>query len=194
MPCDYPSVPPAAGGREARAAGEIVVGGHLGEPAVAVEQLGHRRAVHIVVFEELVQDFERELRALYGFAGVDPTVASRVQPNRHNAFAVPRNRVAAQVVGSARMRKLSRAIVPYKLRWPVEKRLLASRPKPSIDPETDRLLTDYYEPDVRELTELLGRPLPWPRWSDARRGCARSRIGSERVSHVSPHSKGGVAC
>ena len=115
-----------------------------------------------------MQDLERELRALYGFAGVDPTVASRVRPDRHNAFAVPRNRVVAQVVGSARMRRLSRTIVPYKLRWPVEKRLLASRPKPSIDPETDRLLTDYYEPDVRELTELLGRPLPWPRWSDAR--------------------------
>ena len=32
-------------------AGEVVVGGHLGEPAVGPQQVGHRRAVHVVVLD-----------------------------------------------------------------------------------------------------------------------------------------------
>ena len=121
--------------------------------------------VHVVVFEELIGDVRRELRRLFDFLGVDPAVADGMRPDRHNPFAQPRNRFAARLLGAARTRKAARALVPYTLRWPIESRLLETRPKPPLDPETDRLLTEFFAPDVRELTMLLGRGLPWPRWA-----------------------------
>ena len=121
--------------------------------------------VRVVVFEELVSDVARGLAGIFAFLGVDPTVATRIDPERHNAFALPRGRLAAGLLGSNRTRLAARAVVPYKLRWSIESRLLERRAKPRIDPDTDRMLTEYFEPDVRRLSTLLGRRLPWPRWS-----------------------------
>lgn len=123
--------------------------------------------VRIVVFEELIRDVARELAGVFAFLGVDPTVASRIEPERHNAFALPRGHLAAGLLASQRTRRVARALVPYTLRWSIERRLLGTGPKPPIDAGSDRLLTEFFAPDVRELTMLLGRPLPWPRWSEA---------------------------
>jgi hypothetical protein len=122
--------------------------------------------VRVVVLEELIHDPARELAGLFAFLGVDPTVAEQIEPEPHNPFAMPRSGVAAALVASERIRMIARRLVPYRLRWPIERRLLETRPKPPIDPETDRLLTEFFEPDVRELTTLLGRRLPWPRWPE----------------------------
>jgi Sulfotransferase family len=120
--------------------------------------------VHVLVFEELVQDVRGQVAALFAFLGVDPGVAEGIQPEVHNPFVVPRGRFPARLMASSRARRIARAVVPYALRWPIERRLLRARPKPSIDAETDRLLTKVFAPDVRELATLLERPLPWRRW------------------------------
>jgi hypothetical protein len=123
--------------------------------------------VRVIVFEELIQDVGRELAHVFAFLRVDPAVAERIRPERHHPFVLPRSRFAARLLASERTRKAARAVVPYRLRWAIERRLVESRPKPPIDPETDRMLTEYFESDVRELTTLLGRRLPWPRWPAA---------------------------
>lgn len=121
--------------------------------------------VRIVVFEELIRDVPRELAGVFAFLGVDAAVAERIPPEKHNPFAMPRNRLAARLLGSSRARRVGRALVPFALREPLERRLVETRAKPPIDRETERLLIEFFAPDVRELATLLGRSLPWPRWS-----------------------------
>ena len=124
--------------------------------------------VRVIVFEELVHDVRGQLAALFAFLGVDPAAAERIPPEAHNPFAVPRGRLAARLLASEKTRRTARALVPYALRWPIETRLIKARPKPPMEPETDRLMTEFFAPDVRELAARLGRPLPWRRWAETR--------------------------
>jgi hypothetical protein len=123
--------------------------------------------VHVLLFEEFVRDTRRELARVFRFLGVDPTVADGVEIEAHNPFALPRNRLAAHLVGSKRARTIARRLLPQALREPVESALLKTGSKPELDPDTDRMLTRFFAPDVFELAALLGRPLPWTRWPEA---------------------------
>jgi Sulfotransferase domain len=122
--------------------------------------------VQVLVFEELVRDTRRELAAVFGFLGVDPAVAGHMELVRHNRFALPRNRVAAGLLASAPARRAARRFVPHALRAPIEDALLRTGSKPPLDPDLDRSLTAFFRPDVRELEAVLGRALPWARWSE----------------------------
>jgi Sulfotransferase family len=123
-----------------------------------------RTNVRVLVFEELVQDVRGHLAALFEFLGVDPGPADEIEPEAHNPFALPRGRLAARLLASEKTRRTARALVPYALRWPIERRLLENRPKAPIDPETEQRVTEFFAPDVGEVATLLGRSLPWPRW------------------------------
>ncbi len=122
--------------------------------------------VRVLVFEELVRDFRRELAAVFAFLGVDPTVAERIELGAHNRFALPRNAVAAGLLRSARARRAARHVVPHALRAPIEDLLMKRGTKPALDPDLDRTLTAFFRPDVRELERALGRALPWARWTE----------------------------
>jgi hypothetical protein len=123
--------------------------------------------VRVLLFDDLVRDVGRELRDVFRFLGVDEAVADRIPQHTHNAFALPRNALAAELIGSRRARKLARVVVPRPFRAPIESALLKTGSKPELDANTDRLLTMFFAPDVRELAALLRRPLPWARWPDA---------------------------
>ncbi len=122
--------------------------------------------VRVLLFEELVLDVPRALAGVLEFLQVDPAFAASIEPETHNSFAVPRGPLARRVLGSTHARRAARRLVPHELRWPIERRLLETPPKPPLDPDTDRLLTDVFAPEVRELARVLGRPLPWRRWPD----------------------------
>jgi hypothetical protein len=132
--------------------------------------------VHVILFEELVRDVRVELAALFAFLGVDTAVAGSIDGKRHNPFVRPRNRLAARLLTSERVRRTGQRLVPRPLRWPVERALLRTGSKPALDPDTEVLLTDFYRPDVLELTRLLGRSLPWPRWPEATADAEHARL------------------
>jgi hypothetical protein len=122
--------------------------------------------VRVILFEELVSDVRRALAGVFDFLQVDPAPAAAVEPETHNSFAVPRGPLARRALGSTHARRAARRLVPHELRWPIERRLLETAPKPPLEPDLDRLLTDVFTPEVRELAHVLGRPLPWRRWPD----------------------------
>lgn len=123
--------------------------------------------VRVILFEELVADVGRELAGVFAFLGVDPGVATRIEPEAHNAHAEPSGRLAALALRSRRARVAARRLVPETLRGRIERRLLQNVPRPQPDAATDELLTEVFAPDVAELGRLLGRPLPWHRWASA---------------------------
>ena len=132
--------------------------------------------VHVMLSEELARDVRREVETLFTFLGVDPTVAGRIDLKQHNAFVRPRNRVAAGLLGSERVRKTGQQVVPRSLRWPIERALLRTGSKPPLDADTDALLTDFFRSDVLEVARLLRRPLPWARWPEAAAEAEQARL------------------
>jgi hypothetical protein len=126
------------------------------------------RAVHVLFFEELIADPERETRKVFDFLGVDARPGQDLAAGAHNAHALPRNRLAALLYGRPRVRAGARVLAPRRLRPSVEKLLMRRGPRDPIDSETDEELTEFFSPDVSRLEELLGRQTPWPRFREAR--------------------------
>ena len=128
-------------------------------------------AVHVLFFEELVEDVRSEVRKTFEFVGVDPTFAERLAIEAHNRFALPRNPATRRVLGSRTARAFGRLVVPRPIRPRIEKLLTRRVAQPSMGPEMRESLIELYCRDVALLAELVGREPPWPAF---RHGAARS--------------------
>jgi hypothetical protein len=113
-------------------------------------------------FEEFVADVPGTLQAVFAFLDVDTGWAARVEPEVHNPFALPRNVVGRRVLGSGTARSLARILLPRSVRAYGRSRLVISAEKPPMDTDVRRVLLKIYESDVLRLTEVVGRPPPWP--------------------------------
>jgi hypothetical protein len=122
---------------------------------------------HVILFEEFARNTRREVRKVFEFLGVDASVASQLESDVHNPFALPRSRVAAFAYHSRRIRAAKRAFLPRALYPLVERLVLRRSRKPSMEPEAEALLTAHFAPDVERLRVVLGRDLPWPRFGGA---------------------------
>ena len=70
--------------------------------------------------------------------------------------------VARYIFGNRSIARTSEVLVPSGMRkWVRDKLLVRKAAKPVMDPEARAVLTDYYREDVRNLSAMLGRPLPW---------------------------------
>jgi hypothetical protein len=118
-------------------------------------------SVYVVFFEELAVDPLSEMNRLFGWLGLEPLEADSMYFERHNAFALPRNRLAAYVLSSARLRSASRHFLPRALRAWIDHRLARPGQRPQMQPETRELLEQLYAPERPRIEALLGRPVPW---------------------------------
>jgi Sulfotransferase domain len=119
------------------------------------------KSVLVLFFEELARDVVRELKTVFDFLGVTAAAAERIDTRTRNAFALPRNRLAATLVHSRHVRQTARAIVPQGRRTRLEQLLLSKRDKPPIEAEALTLVDGFFDADRVRLERLLGRPLPW---------------------------------
>ena len=117
--------------------------------------------IHVLFFEELAADPSSEMKRLFAWLDLDPPDDAGMRFERHNAFALPRNRLAAYILSSARIRSASRHFVPRTLRARIDHRLSVPAPRPQMLPETRELLEQLYAPERPRLEALLGRPVPW---------------------------------
>lgn len=128
--------------------------------------------IHLLFYEDLASHPLKVLMNLCHFAGVDPDfytdytfkVANRTETMRNSElhrkyrdfrFQVRRWTHNKPIIHRS-LQGVRRAIEPLYLR-------LNTRPDQSvsISEKTQNRLIDYYEHDVRELTELIGRQPPW---------------------------------
>jgi hypothetical protein len=121
--------------------------------------------VHVIVFEEFARDTRAEVRKLFAFLDVDPDVADRLDVTATNTFAVPRSSVGEFVQHSRRIRTTARRVTPRRVYSLGRRLLLKSAHKPPLDSEVDARLTEYFRPDVERLQGVLGRELPWRRFT-----------------------------
>jgi hypothetical protein len=117
--------------------------------------------VHVVFFEELIEDPRREMRKLFEFLQVDPDAVDNACYKAHNAFARPRGRLVGHLLNSPGATRIARTLVPPQLRRPVRSLLVTGRGRPAVDADLKARLDAFYTTDRAKLEHVLGRPAPW---------------------------------
>ena len=117
--------------------------------------------VLVLFFEEMTRDVRAQMRKVFLFLAVSPSEAECLHTAERNAFALPRNRVAATLTHSPRARRLVRAFVPVQARAGIERALLKEHDKPPIDRQAIELIDGFFDSDRSELEYLLERRAPW---------------------------------
>jgi hypothetical protein len=137
---------------------------HDSDYAPALRRYEHhfgRDSMHVVFFEELVNDPESVLQNLLAFLGVDDRGSKNVLPHaeRHGR---PRGLPAKLLLQSIPLRLMLRRIVPDPLlRFTHDRLLVKPAPKPELDPTLRAELTSIYRPQVEEVASFVGRRPPW---------------------------------
>lgn len=125
-------------------------------------------AVHVLFLEELARDPRGEIRKIFDFLGVDAAVADRLDLETHNSHALPRSRLAGLVHNSPRVRAAARAVAPLGLRLRLQQLLVKPGPRSTMESGMEAFLTELFALDVDRLRTLLGRDVPWPRFTRER--------------------------
>ena len=177
-----PSFEEALDAGPARLRGEDLPAGALVEPRrclyLCYQELGRyadhverflsvfdRRAVHVVVFDDLASDTDAVLANLARFLEIDPAVApvATLSRARRAGGVRSRSRRLARLLWSPHpgFVHAARAIIPQRARRSLREALGAwnDRPPPELDPRTRRRVLDECAPDVRRLGEVIERDL-----------------------------------
>ena len=121
--------------------------------------------IKLILFEEFMSDSKGTLEQILGFLGIRHDLAGFDVPV-YREFAEARGSITRYIFGNRSIARTTEVLVPSRIRkWVRDKLLVRKAAKPVMDPEARALLTDYYRDDVRNLTAMLGRPLPWRNFS-----------------------------
>ncbi len=102
------------------------------------------------------------------FLGIEHPVNDDAPP-KHRGHAQARGPLVRYLFGTKAIARAAEKWIPAELRKLIREKFLVKQvPKPEIEPEAREFLLEYYADDVRRLSELLGRPLPWRNFQDFR--------------------------
>ena len=113
--------------------------------------------VKIIIFEEFIRDPKQIVNDTLRFLGVDLNPFQLGVYEAHNSSSdrsFPKSKFARRLLRSRKTTWLARSRLVKPL---LEKKV----PKPKLDPIHRKRLEDLYREDVRKLSEILHRPLPW---------------------------------
>jgi Sulfotransferase domain len=122
-----------------------------------------RDRVHVIVFDDFRDATSETVRATFEFLDVDPDVP--VELGARNVNKQVRSAVLQRLVyrppGAVPVaRVLRRFPWAHRARDWVVSRNSRTAPRAPLDPALRRELTEEFEPEIRKLEVLLGRPLP----------------------------------
>lgn len=128
-----------------------------------------RDQLKVMLFGDLKADTLAFLEEIAEFVDVDPDGMKQVDYETvHNPYREPKNRLAKWLRTSEPVAKAARLLLPEETRIYLGDELLVDKPdKPPIDPDARDRLAAFYEPEVAQAEELLGRDLSelrasWP--------------------------------
>ena len=141
---------------------ELIAPGMYHEHVLRFFETFGRERVGVYLMEDLKKDSPGVMAAICRHIGVDPALMdSKELARRHNEGLLPRVGwlyKAARRVLSLKVRQ--RIFSPAMRIWLRSSPLLYRRCTPPRDAAMTRRLQSIFEPDVRQLEELLGRKLP----------------------------------
>lgn len=117
--------------------------------------------VHVIFFEEFTKDIPVHVEQVFKFLEIDPSYASKVEPEVRNPYARPSSGLSKWLLGTPAVRRVVRALSPASLRPMLRSLLLKKDAKPVMAAETLALLNDVYKDQAHCLEALLQRKVPW---------------------------------
>ena len=124
------------------------------------------RYLKIIIFEELAGDPKGILLEIMDFLQIDDPL-DNFHPEVYRQYGEPRGGFARYLFGNRTISRLAELLISSRARkWMRENLLMKPAAKPSMDAEARKFLTEYYAEDVRTVTELLGRRVPWRNFLD----------------------------
>jgi hypothetical protein len=125
------------------------------------EMFGRDR-VHVLFFEEFVENPRDQMRTVFEFLALDPEWADRIELAAKERGGAPRNKLAEALLYSPGARALARRAVPPAARSVIEAAFMRRPNHSNTDTATAaRNLHQIYTHDRKRLENLLGRPAPW---------------------------------
>lgn len=120
-----------------------------------------RQSVHLMIYEEFLQDKRKALGELFEFLGVSDEVDIEVD-RRVNISGIPKSeRLQTLIQGSMGLKKLLRLLLPTKSRRRLRAAIEAvnTRPPAAMDSDTRRKLDELFAADVAYIETTLGRSI-----------------------------------
>jgi hypothetical protein len=127
-----------------------------------LQEFGRER-VKVVLFDDLVHAPSETLADIFRFLGVDASVRVSHE-STYNRSGVPRSRWMANIISKPNLvTSMARKVLPLALTGRVKDMLQRANTgaKLDLDARARRTLEAYFDADLDELEELLGRPIPW---------------------------------
>ncbi len=120
-----------------------------------------KEQVKIIIFEDFVKDTKNTLKEILNFLNLKNELHD-FKPEPYNKYGEVRGPLSQKILQNMTIRRISEMFIsPSKRRILKEKFILKEKIKPELE-ENDRiLLVNYYNEDVKNLKNLLGRELPW---------------------------------
>ena len=122
-----------------------------------------RERVHVIATEELLTNPEAVMSETFRFIGVDPTL--HIKRALRNVGGEARSRVLArQLLRPSAAARIGGALLTQSLRSRLALRLteLNTAPAEPVPAAAIKALRGVFDDDIRELEQLIGRPMPWP--------------------------------
>lgn len=124
-----------------------------------------RHQVHFILHEDLKSDPFDTLKEVFFFLGVDDSVDVNIQTvNANKQIKSQKFQVLLQRFPDV-LRKPLRLCLPRNVRLTVLKKIklmnTAYVARPPLDDATRMELRELYDNEIKRLSELMGRPLPW---------------------------------
>ena len=114
--------------------------------------------IRLYLFDDLCNDKEAVLTDLCQFLSIPPN-SDLATSGHHNTFKEPSNALFAKLYKNAPLRAVSRILIPLGLKQTISKTIFKTGRKPLMSNSLNEYLKEFYQKDVIELQQLLGRDL-----------------------------------
>ena len=124
------------------------------------QKIFSKNQIKIIIFEEYVKNTVPTINSILSFLGIKESITFDVTPK--GAYKVPRNFASQKLMNNSTFRKAAKFVIPTVTRQKIGERFLVKESsRPPLKQNQRKRLTQIYQDDVENLSEILGRNLPW---------------------------------
>jgi len=115
--------------------------------------------VKIILFDDLIQETRKTLSSVLKFLSVDGKLPNTFEI--YNPTVIPKGKISKFIIGIIPFKKKISKIIPNSGMNLSKKILVKKATKQEISPEDKEFLSEYFQEDIKKLSSLIGRKLPW---------------------------------
>lgn len=122
-----------------------------------------RKQILVLIFEDFMLDPPAAMKIIFNFLELDSGVFIDTEQIYNRTGESKSKGVSKFLNRPSSVKSFLKKLVPDKLRLQLRERIMRwnTGKKPTIEPAAETFLKQYFQKDVQNLSQLLGRSLPW---------------------------------